>query len=165
MVAGVVLLLFTAGWVEHDFYPSLWPVAVILGGALVALIGTNWGDRQLPARNELRQFVWLRGKRLISHAPAFKRADITVLFGFFELDLREADLQPGAMVNVTAICGAVDVRVRSRITVRERHPFALGADGLVLQAERGPQSSQLTINVLALFGRARSRRPEASEDP
>ncbi len=164
MLAGVTLLLFTAGSIESGLYPSLWPAAVILGGAFLALVGSEWGDPRLPTRNEIRQFIWLRGKRLVSHASAFKRADITVLFGYFEMDLTEAGLHSGANVNVTVICGAVDVRVHSRITVRERHPFVLGADGLVLQAERGPQPSELTINVLALFGRAGSKSVEAPQD-
>jgi hypothetical protein len=164
MLAGLGLLLFTVGWVHGDLYPSLWPAAIILGGGLLALVGSEWGDCKLPTRDVVRQFVWLRGKRLASRSTRFRRADIAVLFGYFELDLTNADLQPGAIVNVTAVCGTVDVCVGDRIAIRERHPFVLGADGLILQAERGPQPSELTINVLALFGQARAKRPQAPQN-
>jgi hypothetical protein len=158
IATGVVLLLFTAGVVDWDLYPSLWPAAIVAGGCAVALIGARWSDHQLPTRDEFQQFICLRGKRLVSRASAFKRADVTVVFGFFELDLSRADLQAEAVINVTVICGSVDIRVSDQVDVRERYPFVLGTHGLVLQTERGPTPSHLTINVLALFGRAKSTK-------
>jgi hypothetical protein len=156
IMIGVALLLFTVGSLGRQLGPLLLPVAIIVVGLLVALIGTRW-DRDLAELDTFRQFVWLRGRSLTSQAQSFKSADISVLLGYFELDLRGIKLDE-SVVNVNAVCGRVDVLVDDHVEVRKRQPFAMGRSGIVVRAEDGPEEAPLTINVLAFFGTATLRR-------
>jgi hypothetical protein len=161
MLIGAIALSFTAGFVDRPIYPLIWPAAIILVGALAALVGAEWVDPRLPYRKEFRQLACFRGKRITSFAPGFRRADLTVLLGFFELDLRQAELHPKATVNVNVVFGMVEVLVRDDVTVWERHPFLLGKAGL--EAGTPPVGdARLTINVLGLFGSVRTRPPSPS---
>ncbi len=154
---GGVLLLFTAGAIHDDIYPVVWPAGVAVAGAGLALTGADWGHGDLSSRDQFRRFVLLRGDRVASAAASFRRASITVAFGSFQLDLRRATLRLGASINVTAVFGTVDVRIGRGIKVRTREPFVLDRRGLRTQPPSRFDGSDLTINVLGLFGAIRVR--------
>jgi hypothetical protein len=129
----------------------------------VALVGARW-DRDLAELSRFRQFVLLRPRWLVSRASLFKRADISVLLAYFELDLRGVHIEK-AVVNVTAICGRVDVLVDDHVVVREWRPFVLGRNGITLRTDDGPPNAPLSINVLGVFGTARCRKPGSRSEP
>ncbi len=159
VAAGVVLLLVTFGRLGWDDYPRLWPAALVVGGFVLALAaGGDWPNRRLPYENQIRQFVWLRGKRLTSYATRFWRADVTVVLGAFELDLREAKVQDLAVVNVNVIFGSVDVIVAKEVTVQHRRPFLLDRFGLHAEVPPSTVQARLTISTLAFFGRVTPTR-------
>jgi hypothetical protein len=162
IVAGLALLLLTFHLVSWDAYPIVWPSVVVLAGFAIALAGADWNEQRLPHQNEVRQFVWLRGKRLVSRAPEFWRADITILFGAFELDLRAASLHEPAVVNVNAVFGTVDVIVPPGVKVHQRRPFLLDRVGIHTGVPETIKT-ELTINLLGLFASATAQ--EALEKP
>ena len=154
IAVGACLLLVTFGFVRRSDFPRIWPAALAVAGYVIALAGADWPDERLPYQNELRQFVFLRGKRVVSQAPEFWRADITVFFGSFVLDLRNAGLYRRVVVNVNAVFGSVDVIVGPGITITERRPFLLDRFGVESQQPNG-RSNRLTINLLGIFAKAR----------
>jgi Domain of unknown function (DUF5668) len=157
ILAGAMLVLVTLDHLERALYPLAWPAALILAGTTLALAGADRREPPLEGRPELRQFVFLRGKRIVSEAEKFWRADITVVFGSLELDLRRAPLHPRASVNVNAIFGSVDVVVASGVAVWERRPFVLGSRGLSPRGVPPPEAIRLTVNVLGFFGDAATK--------
>lgn len=158
IAGGAVLLLITLDRLEWDDFPLIWPAALVVAGFVVALAGADWPDRRTPHQNELRQFVWLRGKRVESYASQFWRADVTVVLGSFELDLREAHFARQAMINVNALFGTVDVVVPEGVTVRQRRPFLLDRFGLHAKVPPPTPTARLVISALALFGRVTTRQ-------
>jgi hypothetical protein len=162
--AGILFLLITFRVLDRDAYPLVWPAGIALAGYSIVLSGADWSGRRLTEENEIRQFVWLRGKRIKSRATEFWRADITVLFGSVELDLRQATLYRRAVVNVNAVFGSVDVIVAPGISVHKRRPFILSVSGV--QAGAPPadlNKGRLTINLLALFGTATATEATVKE--
>jgi hypothetical protein len=158
------ITLFTTGLVRHAIYPLAWPAAVTLAGASLLLLGADWEVAQLPHRNEIRQFVCLGAARLSSYAPAFRRADVTVILGSYRLDLRSAGIHAKAVVNVNALFGTVDVILPAGVTVWERRPFVLSGKGLDVGIT--PQGEgMVTISVLGFFGNARTRQPVRQQFP
>jgi hypothetical protein len=151
--AGAVLLLVTFGRLGRDDYPILWPAALILAGFFVALAGADWADRRQPYQSEVRQLILLRGKRLVSRTRRFWRAGVTVIFGSFELDLREARLNTPAIVNVNVFFGSVDIIVAENLTVEHRRPFLLDRFGVHASVLPTELNADLTISSLVLFGR------------
>jgi hypothetical protein len=164
---GGVFLPFTAGAIHADVYPLVWPAAIAIAGAGLALMGADWGHRDLSSRDQFRRFVLLRGSRVVSTAASFRRASITVMFGSFQLDLRRATLSGGAVINVTAVFGSIDVRIGRGVKLQTREPFVLDARGLRTESPSGFNGSDLTINVLGLFGGVGIREsplPQPRED-
>ena len=151
IVAGAVLLLITLGHLDRDDYPRIWPAALIVAGFLVALAGADWPDHRIPYENEVRQFVWLRGKRLVSYSRRFWRADITVVLGSVELDLREARFAHGALINVNALLGTVDIIVPADVSVLQRRPFLLDRFGLHARVPTPDPRADVIISVLAIW--------------
>jgi hypothetical protein len=158
IMAGAVLLLITLGRPEQDDLPVIWPAVLVVAGFVVALAGADRPDRAALYQNELRQFIWLRGKRLESHARHFWRAEITVLFGSFELDLRKASLAPKAIINANAVFGAIDLIVPEEVAIRQRRPFLLDRFGLRAEVPPPAPAARLVISALALFGRVTVRQ-------
>jgi hypothetical protein len=158
ITAGTVLLLITLGRLQRDDFPLIWPAALVVAGFVVALAGADWPDRRAPYQNELRQFVWLRGKRLESYARRFWCANLIVILGSFELDLREALFAPKAMINANALFGTMDVIVPQGVTVQQRRPFILDRFGLHAQVPPPDLAAHLVISSMALFGRVTVRQ-------
>jgi hypothetical protein len=163
MALGVVFLLITLGPLDRGDFPLIWPACLVLAGYSVALAGADWGAERLMVENELRQFVWLRGKRITSRATEFWRADVTVLFGALELDLRQATLYRRAVVNVNALFGSVDVIVAPGVSVHQRRPFILSLAGIQAGTPPAGSGAHLTINLLALFGTATATEATVKE--
>lgn len=164
---GGVLLPFTAGIIHADIYPVVWPAGIAVAGAGLALMGADWGYRDLSSRDQFRRFILLRGSRVVSTATSFRRASIMVMFGSFQLDLRRATLRGEAVINVTAVFGSVDVRIGRGVKLQTREPFVLKASGLRTEPPAGFDGSDLTINVLGLFGGVGIREsplPQPRED-
>jgi hypothetical protein len=158
ILVGATLLLITLDHFDRPLYPLVWPAALILGGASLALAGADRMEPTLERRPELRQFVFLRGKRIVSKTDSFWRADVTVLFGSFELDLGYVRLHPRASVNVNAIFGSVDIVVNADVAVWERRPFVLSSRGLRPRGIPPKEAVRLTVSVLGFFGDAAIRR-------
>ena len=154
---GGVLLPFSAGAVHVDIYPVVWPAGLAMAGAGLVLMGADWGHRDLSSRDQFRRFVLLRGSRVASTAASFRRASLTVMFGSFQLDLRRATLGAAAVINVTAVFGTVDVRIGRGLEVQTREPFVLDTRGLRTEPPSGFDGSDLTINVLGVFGGVKTR--------
>jgi hypothetical protein len=158
VAAGAILLLSILHVFEEGLYPRLWPMALVLGGGMLVSAAAQHHNPPLSERNELRRFVWLRGERLESAAPAFWRARISVLLGSYRLDLRRAKLQRPTTVYVNALFGTVEILVDTGTTVTVRRPFVLGIGGLAHGDAPPRPRAQLTVSVLAFFGDATVRR-------
>jgi len=111
---GVALLLARLGVLEVSVWDYLWPVAVILVG-LGIVLGASAGSQQQDRITALA-FWW--GAQRRSRSQTFRSASLTAIMGGVELDLREADVQSTARIDVFAFWGGVDIRVPRTWEVR-----------------------------------------------
>lgn len=117
LLAGVVFLSATLDIINWGSIFRLWPlilIAIGLGIILKARDRTGWGaiSSSTSSEDTIRSSVIFGGldRRIIS--SNFQGGYVSAIFGGIELDFRKAVLTPeGCQLNITAICGGVDIIV------------------------------------------------------
>jgi hypothetical protein len=137
----------------------------VLRGLLIFKLGLWAGmmgaaafvKRAVPSRgdedsNELSLVAVFDGIDLESRAKAFKGGSMLAWFGGIALDLRDAELAPGARLSVHTLYGGIDIKTPPNWRV-ESDARALGG-GVDVQAppQDDPDAPVLTLVGTAVFG-------------
>jgi hypothetical protein len=123
----------------------------------------NWSDSSAPRLNDLNIF-WGGRRRIVT--KNFLGGEIITIFGGFEIDLREADIQGDtAQIEIVTIFGGGEIRIPTNWSVvletvgifggttdRTRHPeqHVQGASGSL--PSPGPIAKKLVIKGVCIFG-------------
>lgn len=103
---------------------DLWPVALILLGAVIAWRGFHPGRKRLATESDeaLNAFALMAGVKQANNSPAFRRGDCFAMMGGCEIDLREAKIAPGeeAVIDTFAFMGGIEIRVPPEWSVTSR---------------------------------------------
>ena len=91
LLGGLLLVWTLDNQTGRWLMAFLWPTAIVLVGFWLVLAAVESGEHRSTHSDELRRAVWFRGMYLTQGAQSLRRANITVLFGTLELDLRESD--------------------------------------------------------------------------
>ena len=133
-------------------------IAAFKFGVWVGLVtAAAFAKRALPSQgeetsDEVALVAVLNGIDLKSRATSFSGGSMLAWFGGIALDLREAELAPGARLTVHTLFGGIAIktppswRVKSGLTA-----FAGGVD-VRTPAQDDPNAPVLTLEGLALFG-------------
>ena len=137
---------------------------VRVGARVTLLLGALWAAGQALARrrtvgdatsDEFELSVYIGGAERASTATSLRRGVIRVCCGGVDLDLRGAVLDPaGATLELSAVCGGVNVRVPRtwRVTVDD-HSTLGGVDARVTPpAELSDDAPLLRVVVSARMG-------------
>jgi hypothetical protein len=162
MTAGAALLLVTveptprAAETATEFF---WPLVLVAAGLAVALVGI---EREEGQQYFLRQSAVLRERRFSSNAKALRHGRARAFLGHLELDLRDAEFRdPEADLDITAVCGQVDVLVPRGYEVDLKPPVGIAARAIEPLRANGDgdaeEGGRLRVHVLAIFGRAELR--------
>ncbi|MCC2336304.1 LiaI-LiaF-like domain-containing protein [Cellulomonas wangsupingiae] len=159
-VAGVVLLLDRLDVLDVSVWDYLWPVAVIFIG-LGITVGAAARDEQ-GERITAIAFWWGTERR--TRSRTFRSASLTAIMGGVELDLREADIDGTARVDVFAFWGGVEIKVPRTWEVRTSGLPLLGAweNKTEPPAGGGPV---LDVRLVTIMGGAEIRHGKRSVQP
>jgi len=133
---------------------SAWPLFVVVAGVAILLQGVQFGKgAEAPVGEDTVNLVAIfsGAERRIS-SKSFHGGKVTAMFGGSELDLRSAELAPGATLNISAMFGGVEMRVpqKWRVDVHGTAMFG-GIENKQGQPE-DPNSPVLTVNASVMFG-------------
>jgi hypothetical protein len=92
------------------------------------------------------------GFELTSHAKAFRGGSLLAWFGGIEVDLREAELAPGARLSVHTLFGGVELRVPPEWRIESNAKVLNGGVAIPTVAPEDPSAPLLTLDGLAVFG-------------
>jgi hypothetical protein len=123
----------------------------------------HWYESTEPRLNEVNVF-WGGRRRIVS--KNFMGGEIVAIFGGFEIDLTEADIQGSqAKLDIVALFGGGEVRVPQNWNViletvgifggasdRTRHPDPANAAASGAGTQAGPAVKTLIIDGVSLFG-------------
>jgi hypothetical protein len=129
---------------------------VMAAAAVAKVVVQSRGDEE---SDELSLAAIYDGVELKSRARAFRGGSLLAWFGGIELDLREAQLEPGARLDAHAIFGGIGIRTPPDWRVESRATAFLG--GVSLQpapADDDPSAPLLTLTGMAIFGGIDVRR-------
>lgn len=158
--AGNLILIIFGGCLlltSQDFIPSgllarlAFPIILILCGAAL-LVGKirhkgNWDETGFPTYRAV--FGAAQAKNT---SQDFQGANINVLLGGAEIDLRQAKLRQDAEINVSAILGGVELFVPLDVKVEVRGTPILGGIENSARFPHTEDSPTVYINCTAVLG-------------
>lgn len=130
-------------------------LAFKLGAWVGIAIAAAFVKRALPSRgnedsDELELVAIFDGVDVKSRASAFRGGSMLAWFGGIALDLREAQLAPGARLSVRTFCGGIAVRTPPGWRI-EGSVTGLGG-GAKADGSDDPDAPVLTVDGVALLG-------------
>jgi len=113
--------------------------------------------RALPSRgdeesDEVALVAIMDGVALKSRARAFRGGSILSWFGGVAVDLREAQLAPGAHLDVQSLCGGIALRVPPEWRIVSSVKALGGGVAIDAPGPSSPDAPTLTLDGLAAFG-------------
>ena len=129
---------------------------VMLAAAVAKVVVQSRGDEE---SDELSLAAIYEGVELKSRARAFRGGSLLAWFGGIELDLREAELDPGARLDAHAIFGGIEIRTPPDWRVESSATaFLGGVTSRPAPADDDPSAPLLTLTGMAIFGGIDVRR-------
>lgn len=110
-----------------DFTPwmVIWPLVLLFIGLSLVFRNSSVSDKTSAAEKEEVTAI-LAGATATSTSKKFVRADLTAIMGGAKLDLREANIQDGATLNVFSFWGGVEIILPTNVVVRNQLSNVLG---------------------------------------
>ena len=132
-------------------------VVLKLGFWLGMFAAAAFAKRALPSQgdeqsDEVALVAIQNGIDLTSRAKAFKGGSMLAWFGGINVDLREAELAPGARLTVHTLFGGIAVRVPSGWRIESNAKVLNGGVSIPTVPPDDPDAPVLTIDGLAVFG-------------
>jgi len=112
-------LLFLNQFVEFNIYQYTWPIILIFSG-LVFIFSKSVSKRKKPVNTEdfLDVLVIFSGSETEPQSDRFTDGTATAIFGGAKIDLRGAIVpQEGAVLELTAVFGGIDIRIPDNVRV------------------------------------------------
>jgi hypothetical protein len=113
--------------------------------------------RAVPSRgdegsDEVSLVAVFDGIGLESRATAFRGGSMLAWFGGIELDLREAELAPGARLSVRTLFGGIEITTPPSWRIASNVKALAGGVDARTPAQDDPEAPLLTIDGMAVFG-------------
>ncbi len=149
--AGAVLLLATLDVLPFSVGEMIWPLILIAAGTWFLL---GRGAATLGAQEDgVNSIVVFSGREIASTSQQFRGGSVLAVFGGTDLDLREAQLDPGgAVLDVVAAFGGVDIVVPTAWRVRVSGLPIFGGWSNKPPGPVPEDAPLLAINALTIFG-------------
>jgi hypothetical protein len=120
-------------------------------------LGAAFAKRAVPSRgdeesDELALVAVFDGIELKSRAKAFKGGSMLAWFGGIAVDLREAELAPGARLSMHTLFGGIAVRTPPSWRVESGVKAVAGGVDARTPAQDDPDAPVLALDGISLFG-------------
>jgi hypothetical protein len=102
--------------------------------------------------DELSLVAVLNGIQLESRAKAFKGGSMLAWYGGIDIDLREAELAPGARLSVHTLFGGIAIKTPPTWRVESTAKALFGGVAVPAHADDDPGAPVLTLEGLVVFG-------------
>ena len=152
VVIGALLLVGQLDLVQVD--ALVWPVVAIVAG-LWLLLDRGHRNRARAEVSDRQDVVAVLGAaETKNRSPHFRHANVSAVFGGATLDMRDAQLDPGATVDALALFGGVDVIVPPgwRVELGGLPVFGGYEDKTAGNGVVPPDAPVLKVAATAIFG-------------
>jgi hypothetical protein len=124
-------------------------VGIATAAAFVKRALPSFGDE---TSDEISLVAVFDGIELKSRAEAFRGGSILAWYGGVDLDLRQAELAPGARLSVHTLFGGIDIQTPPTWRVESEAKALAGGVQAHTPADDDPAAPVLTLEGFALLG-------------
>lgn len=152
IIAGLVLARTTGAFDATG--PLLLSVGFFVVAIALATQLRRTGRTPPPSIDRVNTFVAFGGTELASHSKHFEGGSVGSIFGGTELDLRDAQLAPGAALDVFTAFGGTEITVPHgwRVEMRGMPLFGGFENATSKDMDLGSDAPVLTVDATVLFG-------------
>lgn len=153
IVIGFLFLAWTFGYLQLPPF-QIWPLALIAVGLFLLWRAVAFNARRGEDRLGRENLVIFGGADVSLGGQEFEGAAMTVVFGGYNLDLRNATLKGGrAEVEATAVFGGIELKIPPAWNVViEGFPLFGGYSDETTHPNPATDAPQLIIKGSAVFG-------------
>jgi hypothetical protein len=153
VVVGFLFLAWTFGYLQLPPF-QLWPLALIALGLFLLWRAIVCNSRRGEDRLGRENLVIFGGADVSLGGQEFESTAMTVVFGGYNLDLRNAILKGGrAEIEATAVFGGIELKIpQTWNVVIQGFPLFGGYSDETTHPNPASEAPQLIINGSAIFG-------------
>ena len=152
-LVGTWLLFDTLGYVEANPI-DFWPLLLVFIGTVIVWQGIR-GRRQrsgASTNDTVNAVAILSGVNRGSNSTSFKGGELTAFMGGCEIDLRNAEINGEAAIDVFAMWGGIEIRVPENWTVIGRVTPLMGGFEDHTRAPQAASAHRLIVRGMVIMG-------------
>jgi predicted membrane protein len=151
VAVGVALQLRELDILNFNMWSLIWPVALIVLAFSILFRG-SWNKPKDDSEDAISAIAIFSGQNIRSVSDKFKGGEITAAFGGVDLDLRDANIEGSAQINVFTMFGGVDIKVPEGWQVRVSGLPLFGGWEDKTKKTKDAKAAVLKINATCAFG-------------
>ena len=152
-LVGTWLLFDTLGYVEANPI-DFWPLLLVFIGTVIVWQGIR-GRRQrsgASTNDTVNAVAILSGVNRGSNSTSFKGGELTAFMGGCEIDLRHAEINGEAAIDVFAMWGGIEIRVPENWTVIGKVTPLMGGFEDHTRAPQAASAHRLIVRGMVIMG-------------
>ena len=152
-LVGTWLLFDTLGYVEANPI-DFWPLLLVFIGTVIVWQGIR-GRRQrsgASTNDTINAVAILSGVNRGSNSTSFKGGELTAFMGGCEIDLRNAQINGEAAIDVFAMWGGIEIRVPENWTVIGKVTPLMGGFEDHTRAPQAASAHRLIVRGMVIMG-------------
>lgn len=148
---GIILLLGCQDMISFSFIWKLMLPLILVFIGLFIMFGNN--DKKEKSNNKGREFcACFSGQTVKFDDQDFKGAEVNGIFGGITLDLRNAKIKDGSVIDAAAVFGGVTILIPEDLKVEIKSTSVFGGVTDKTKTREKKDKTTLYVNGSAIFG-------------
>ena len=151
LIIGIVLLLGCQNLISFDIIWKLTlPVILVFIGLSIMLNNNGKKDSKNTSNNEC--CACFSGKTIKFDDKDFKGSEVNAIFGGITIDLTNAKIKDGAVIDATAVFGGVTILIPDDLKVEIKSTSVFGGVSDKTKNKEKKDKVTLYVNACSIFG-------------